>query len=102
MNKDEYMKIHDRVRELLSKKYGGFLYFLCVEVLNLSQMEKVVHGMGYKTVRKKNGYSPYDFIGGIRRWVYWIHLLDFRVLNFGKGTRSMHGWYRKVIWLLSR
>jgi len=62
MTKNEYMKIHDRVHNTLTKKYGSMLYFLCVDILNLSQMEKVVHNLGYKTIRKKIDYTPYDIL----------------------------------------
>lgn len=63
MTKDEYMELHDSVFKRLKKEYGSYLYYLCVDVINISQMEKVVHELGYTTKRKVlEGNFTYDIL----------------------------------------
>lgn len=52
MTKDEFMTQHEECKHRLCEKYGGFLYYLATEILNINHVEKICEEAGFTTERK--------------------------------------------------
>jgi len=62
MTKEEFLTIFNNIKNPLCDKYGGFLYFLASDVINISHMEKVCQSFGYTTNRIRYFHSFYSEI----------------------------------------
>lgn len=59
MTKEEFLTRFNNIKNPLCDKYGGFLYFLASDVLNISHMEKVCQSYGYTTNRVRYGSGSF-------------------------------------------
>lgn len=59
---DELLARHDEIRDRVCERYGAQLYFLLVNVLNVSMIEGLVESKGYITERKAANYDAYSEI----------------------------------------
>ena len=84
---DELSARHYEIRDRVCERYGAQLYFLLVNVLNVSMIEGLVESKGYITERKATNYDAYSeikrdekVIGVITCTVGWptIEIFKFR------------------------
>jgi hypothetical protein len=51
MNKEEFIKYNNGIKDTLFEKYGKYLGLLAIDVFNISHMEKACEEVGLKTIR---------------------------------------------------
>jgi len=65
MNKEEFIKYNNDIKDTLFEKYGAYLGFLALDVFNINHMEKACEEVGFKTVRKPYQGDPRVFYSEI-------------------------------------
>ena len=59
---DKLIARHEEIRDRVMERYGDQLYFVLVNVLNVSMIEELVQSKGYATERKMSSYDAYSEI----------------------------------------
>jgi len=112
---DELLARHDEIRDRVCERYGAQLYFLLVNVLNVSMIEGLVESKGYATERKTTSYDAYSkikrdgkVIGIIECRVGWptIEILKFRgnkkvakdLATLDRVIEPIRGYHRILDW----
>jgi len=59
MTIEELKTRHDEISTRVCDRLGAFLYFLIIDVINISKLEKICEDAGYRTERKTFARSKY-------------------------------------------